>query len=146
MSVRISIDGLPELKAAFQALPAAVRDEAMAEALPQASAQIRDSIKSHANFGPYSTGALRESIEARQTRIAGERSALVVASRTRGFVGYRAHLAEFSTRPHGGHPGTSAQPFFNPGFEAAEESAMKTLESAVLAAIDKTWATSGGES
>lgn len=145
MTARISIDGLPELKAAFEALPAAVKDEALAKALPVAAANIRDSIKGMATFGPYSTGALRESIVARETRLAGERSALVVPSRKRGSGGAHAHLVEYGTRSHGGHPGTQAQPFFGPGADAAEESAMKTLEDAVSEAITKTWAQNGGE-
>lgn len=137
--LKIDIEDLPEIKAAFEALPAHVRKNAMAEALEPASAIIRDAIVSRANFGRYSTGALKASIESRMTRIAGDPSAVVVPSRKRRAGGHHAHLVEFGTAPHGGHPGTRPQPFFVPGIEASEARALDVMEKILLDAIAAHW-------
>lgn len=143
--VTVKLKGDAEIEKALAGLPSHIQQYALGKAVSSAIEIVADAIRQRANFGPYSTGKLKQSIEARLTQIGGEPSGVVIPSRKRGAVGYRAHLAEFGTSPHGGHPGTSAQPFFEPGLEASQDYA----RDAALGAIGDTgaayWSTKGGD-
>ena len=130
--IHVDLDDLNELKKRFEALPAEFRGSAMTAVIRQTAPIVRDAIQARAVFGRhgklYGDGGLRESIQIFYSTISGQPSAVVRPDRRRNGGGRHAHLVEFDTAPHEGHPGTRAQPFFYPGLEASQEEALDTME------------------
>lgn len=135
-NARITVEGDADVAQALEQLPAAVRREALRGAVDSAARIVESAVRANAHFGEYSTGALAESIGIRSTQIAGEPSAVV---KSLGRPAKRAHLVEGPTRPHGGHPGTEAQPFIGPGYESSQETALDRMEQVIGDAIEAQW-------
>jgi HK97 gp10 family phage protein len=132
--IRVSVEGLEEVQRALLALPAHVRQELAAKAIRPAGEMVRDAVKAAA---PVLTGRLRNSIELRETQIAGEPSGVVLPNRKRRGGGHHAHLVEHGT-VH-----SRARPFFHPATDAAEPPALDTMERIISDGIEAHWRAQG---
>lgn len=144
MSARLTVEGIADLDEALKGLPDDVRRSILADAIRSAGEMVRSAIAGRATFGRYSTGKLRDSIVFRETQIGGEPSGVIVPNRKKGGGGRHAHLVEFPTSSHGGHPGTRGQPFFEPAVDSTQDAAMDLMERAVSDRIGAYWDSQGG--
>lgn len=150
MSTRLTLEGMDELESALNSLPSTVRRTIMADAIRPAAELVRAAVEARAPRG--ATGKLAKSIVTRETQVNGEPSAVVVPNRKRGGGGAHAHLVEYGTAPHEGkyygrpsqHPGTSANPFWEPAVNATEPAAMDLMERAVGERLESEFNKSGG--
>lgn len=102
---------------------------------------------------PKDTGSLRKSLGQKVktykrsqsvTSIIGARSKRYETSKGRKNPAYTAHLVEFGTKPHGGHPGTAAKPFMRPAWDASAPAARQAAIDKMKQVFEKEAARVGG--
>ncbi len=154
MSDSLAINGLPEFEAMLKDLPVWVSHEIVRKAIRAAGEMVVAAIKARANFGPYSEGerGLKGSIKLFEYPLMGRPFGIVKPDRRRGGGGRHAHLVEFPVAPHLAkyygrpfqHPGTRAQPFFQPAVDAVEGEAVELMKKTVSDAVATYWENAGG--
>ena len=120
--IEFKIEGALEMERLLKELGPQVAARAGDKALRAAGKVIVDRAK---ELVPVDTGELRDSITVqapKRRRRQGERQMLVGFERPTSAI---AHLVEFGTAPHGGHPGTAPHPFMTP---ALDEKAGEALD------------------
>lgn len=146
----LSIQGLADLHAALQQLPAKLEKNILRGALRAGAKVMADSAKANV---PKKSGALRKSIRVSASSKRGRVSATVKAGDK---TAYYAHMVEFGTAAHritpknakalgtpGGpresvqHPGAKPKPFMRPAFDGASEAAVQASAEYIRARLDK---------
>lgn len=136
----IRVNGLAELQALLNTLPAKIEANILRGALRAGAKPIMQMARESAPVGEPSEankrkynlykGALRDSlrISARIDRRSGDVIASVKAggkSRKTGADVFYAHIVEYTgAAPHGNHPGMMARPFMRNALDAQSESAV----------------------
>lgn len=152
----MKIRNVSRLKKKLASLPRIARQE-MRKALDQSAAEIVDIQK---RFAPFESGALRNSIDytfgayrAENSNVRGvtggrgrlDDDDLTVTIHAGDAKAYYAAFVEFGTDPHinGGkfagskNPGTTAQPFFYPGYRLGKKRAKSRIARAATKAARK---------
>lgn len=138
VSIKITVDGLPEVKAALEKMPAHIRQMYERPALEDAAQVILDAILAQT---PRKTGKMAGEIGRQTSTLGGATSVVIRPAYKR--VKY-THLIEFGTRPHGSHPGISPRNFFNSAVDAKGEEALGLVEGRLGAAVEEYWASVEG--
>jgi len=130
MRVSVKITGIPEVQAALESLPDAVRADAIGNVLFDAAKPVADAARAQA---PVRTGKLRQSIEiALRARGQGQTAR---ARRGSGiFVGSTSPLAHLSEY------GTSRQPaqgWMRRSYDSTADTARQIMENGLLDAVMK---------
>lgn len=162
----MTIKGLSRLADKLKKLPKSVRSE-IKQALAEGADQMVATMKNLAPVSPAGShgmpsGMLKDSIQAtfgdgsvpKYAAFQGRRGKRAIKSNDpdlsvtisagNDFVRY-AHLVEFGTKPHaqGGkfkgtqHPGTSAKPFFFPGYRANKKQVKSRISRAITRAAKR---------
>lgn len=131
--VKTSMQGIEEMTRNLEKLGTRVALRGPNAAVRAAGSVI---IKEMRRRAPKDTGSLKKALGQRVktyrrskavASIIGARSKRYETSKGRKNPAYTAHLVEFGTKPHGGHPGTAAKPFMRPAWDASAPAAKQAV-------------------
>lgn len=138
-SLRITLDGIPDLVQALTGIPGYIRDRIERAALEEAAQVVLDEIQARA---PRKSGRMAKEIESRSMTVAGAPSVVIRPAYNRSRI---AHIIEWGAKPHGKHhPGFHARNFFNGAVDATATAAQDIVAMRVRAGIDAYWLSVGG--